>query len=44
MAVVENKLNGEKFILHSQHTIGRDRNNICLLDENDVSRKHAIIY
>jgi len=44
MAIVENKLNEEKFILHSQHTIGRDINNISPLSQNDVSRKHAVIY
>jgi len=44
MAIVQNKLNGEKIILHSQHSIGRDRSNVSLLDQKDVSRKHAIIY
>jgi len=44
MAVIEKKINGKKIILHSQHTIGRDKNNISLLHENDISRKHAIIY
>lgn len=44
MAVIENKFNGAKLMLHCQHTIGRDRNNSSLLNEKDVSRKHAIIY
>jgi hypothetical protein len=44
MAIVRNELNGEELILHSQHTIGRDKNNISCFEESTVSRKHAIIY
>jgi hypothetical protein len=44
MAVIENKFTGEKLILHSQHTIGRSPNNISVIQENDVSRRHATIY
>jgi pSer/pThr/pTyr-binding forkhead associated (FHA) protein len=44
MAIVRNELSGEELILHSQHTIGRDKNNISCFEENTVSRKHAIIY
>lgn len=43
MAIIENTLDKQKIILHSQHTIGRDINNISSLNENDVSRKHAVI-
>lgn len=44
MATIENKHTGEKLILHSQHTFGRDHNNISVIQESDVSRKHATIY
>ncbi|MDC1162129.1 FHA domain-containing protein [Tenacibaculum sp.] len=44
MAIVENTIKNKRFILYSHHTIGRDRNNISLIDDSDVSRKHAIIY
>jgi pSer/pThr/pTyr-binding forkhead associated (FHA) protein len=44
MATIENKFTGEKLILHSQHTFGRSPNNISVIQENDVSRRHATIY
>jgi hypothetical protein len=44
MGIIENAKTDERIILHNQHTIGRDRNNICILTDNDVSRKHAVIY
>ncbi len=44
MAILENMLTEECIILQSQHTIGRNRNNLSILNESDVSRKHAVIY
>lgn len=44
MAIVKNLSNGEELILHSQHTIGRDKNNVSCFEGSTVSRKHAIIY
>lgn len=44
MAVLENLVSGEKLILFSQHSIGRDNNKRFTIDESDVSRNHAIIH
>jgi len=43
MAIVKNKLNKEKLILHCQHSIGRGRDSTSFFNQKDVSRKHAII-
>lgn len=44
MALVQNQQLNRVVVLHSQHTIGRDKNNTSVFTQSDISRKHAIIF
>ncbi len=44
MATIKKSSNSNVFTVLTQHTIGRDPNNVSVINGNDVSRKHAIIH
>ena len=44
MAIIENISNGDKIVLHSHHTFGRDINNLNVINSKVVSRKHAALF
>ncbi|SEB47484.1 FHA domain-containing protein [Tenacibaculum sp. MAR_2009_124] len=44
MAIAQNMMNNRLYVIHTQHTVGRDPNNTSVINYNDASRKHAVIY